>query len=62
MPPNIDNNNIFTRTIFNNEKRLITPKIGMNHLLSESNRPKSGKKLKLASALMLHHKKDKKDN
>ena len=62
MPPNIENNNIFTRTIFNNEKRLITPKIGMNHLLSESNRPKSGKKLKLASALMLHHKKDKKDN
>ena len=56
---NIENNNLYTRTIFNNEKRMITPKIGMNHLLSESNRPKSGKKLKLAYALMLNPKKEK---
>ena len=57
--PNIENNNIFTRTIFNKEKRLVTPKIAMNHFLSESNRPKSGKKLKLAHALMLHPKSEK---
>ena len=54
----IENNNIFTKTIFNNEKRLITPKIVMNHFLSESNRPKSGKKLKLSSALKLREKKE----
>ena len=54
----IENNNIFTKTIFNNEKRLITPKIVMNHFLSESNRPKSGKKLKLSSALKLLEKKE----
>ena len=31
----------------------------MNHLLSENNRPKSGKKLKLASNFLLHLKKEK---
>ncbi len=52
-------NNIYNRTISNNEKRLIPPKIIMNHLKSESNRPKSGKKLKLASTFMLRLKKEK---
>ena len=56
---NNENNNLYTRTIFNNEKRIIAPKIGMNHFLSESNRPKSGRKLKLASALTLRPKKEK---
>ena len=57
--PKAENNNIYNRTISNNEKRLVTPKIIMNHLLSENNRPKSGKKLKLASTFMLHLKKKK---
>ena len=52
-------NNIYNRTISNNEKRLITPKIILNHLMSENNRPKSGKKLKLASTFMLRLKKEK---
>jgi len=56
---NLENNNIFARTIYYNDKRIITPKIGMNHFLSESNRPKSGKKLKLSSALKLNGKKEK---
>ena len=56
---NIENINNQTKTKFNNEKKIITPKIEMNHFLSESNRPKSGKKLKLTSAFMLHKNKDK---
>lgn len=55
---NLENKN-YNKTIFNNDKRIITPKIIVNHFLSESNRPKSGKKLKLSSALMNHMKKDK---
>ena len=57
--PKAENNNIYNRTITNNEKRLVTPKIIMNHLLSENNRPKSGKKLKLASNFLLYLKKEK---
>ena len=56
---NIENSNNYNRTIFKNEKRLVTPKIGMNHFLSESNRPKSGKKIKLSSALKIQAKKEK---
>ena len=56
---NTENNNIYTRTINTNEKRLVTPKIAINHFISESNRPKSGKKLKLAPGLIFHKLKEK---
>ena len=56
---NTENNNIYNRTIHTNEKRLVTPKIAISHFISESNRPKSGKKLKLASGLIFHKLKEK---
>ena len=54
----VENSNRYNRISFNNEKKIIAPKIVNNHVFSEDKRPKSGKKLKLASAFLRNIKKE----
>ena len=54
----VENSNRYNRINFNNEKKIIAPKIVNNHVFSEDKRPKSGKKLKLASAFLRNIKKE----